>query len=221
MESAQNKETGHAKAGHWPMHEIVNTLTHFAGFLLAIGAVPVLITMAALYGTAREISTFSIYSAALILTYLASTLYHAAPPGALKRFLHRLDHMSIYLLIAGTYTPFLLISLGGAWGWSLFGVLWGLAAVGIVIKVFFVGRFDLISTLAYVLMGWAGLVAIVPLYENLPPVSFKLVLIGGACYTLGALFYLWRSFPHHHGIWHVFCVAGSVLQFIAVFYLLA
>lgn len=204
----------------WPRGEIANTVTHFLGLLLAVGGVPVLITFAALYGTAREVSTFSVYSATLILLYLASTLYHAAPPGKVKTVLHRLDHMAIYLLIAGTYTPFLIVGMGDIWGWSLFFVLWGLAAAGLGIKAVFPYRFRLVSTLAYVLMGWAGLVAIVPLARSLPEISFILVLAGGLSYTLGALFYLWRGFPHHHAIWHVFCVGGSVLQFIAVFYLL-
>lgn len=204
----------------WTREEVANALTHFFGFILAIGGVPVLITVAALYGTATEVSTFSIYSATLILMYLASTLYHAAPPGALKDILHRLDHMSIYLLIAGTYTPFLIVGMGDVWGWSLFFVLWGLAAVGLGVKAVFPYRFRLVSTLAYVLMGWAGLAAIVPLARSLPEVSFVLVLAGGLSYTLGAVFYLWRSFPYYHAIWHVFCMTGSILQFIAVFFLL-
>lgn len=204
----------------WTAEEIANTLTHGFGLVLALGAVPVLITVAALYGTAREISTFSIYSATLILLYLASTLYHAAPPGRLKEVLHRLDHMMIYLLIAGTYTPFLIVGMGDIWGWSLFAVLWSLAAIGLGIKAIFPYRFKMISTLAYVLMGWAGLVAIVPLARGLPEMSFILVVAGGLSYTLGAAFYLWRGLPHQHAIWHIFCLGGSVLQFIAVFYLL-
>lgn len=210
----------HRAAPRWTAAEAANTLTHFLGLLLAIGAAPVLITVAALYGTAREVSTFSVYSATLILTYLASTLYHAAPPGPVKALLHRLDHMTIYLLIAGTYTPFLLVGMGDTWGWSLFFVLWGLAALGLGIKAAFPYRWRRVSTLAYVLMGWAGLVAIVPLSRSLPEPAFVLVLAGGLSYTLGAVFYLWRAFPHHHAIWHLFCLGGSVLQFIAVFFLL-
>lgn len=213
--SEQSKTTGRI-----PPHEVVNAATHFAGFLLAVGGVPVLITVAALFGTAREVSTYSIYSATLILTYLASTLYHLWPAGTVKQVLHRLDHMAIYLLIAGTYTPFLIVGLGDIWGWSLFGVLWGLAIVGLGIKAIFPYRFRMISTLAYILMGWAGLAAIGPLAHSLPAASFQLVLAGGLSYTLGAVFYLWRRIPHHHGIWHVFCVGGSVLHFIALFYLL-
>ncbi|MDX1442760.1 MAG: hemolysin III family protein [Gammaproteobacteria bacterium] len=204
----------------WTTHELVNTVTHAAGFLLALGSVPVLITLAAVNGSAREVTTFSIYSATLILMYLASTLYHAARPGRVKDILQALDHMAIYLLIAGTYTPFLLVGLGDMTGWILFYTLWGLALVGIGVKVFFTNRFDLVSTLAYLLMGWAGLAAIGPLYEKLPGPAFALVIAGGLCYTLGAVFYVWERLPHNHGIWHLFCLAGSVTQFIAVFFLL-
>lgn len=219
----QDIEDAQVRAEHprWPSHEVVNALTHFVGFLLAVGGVPVLITWAAMNGSALHVTTMSVYSASLILLYLISTLYHAAPVGRVKEVLQAMDHMAIYLLIAGTYTPFLLISLGGTWGWSLFGVLWALAAVGVGVKAVYVDRFDLVSTLAYILMGWAGLVAIVPLYESLPWVSFVLVLAGGLAYTLGAVFYLWERMPHNHGIWHLFCIAGSTCHFIAIFWLVA
>lgn len=201
--------------------EWLNTLTHFLGFLLAVGGVPVLITLAVLLGTHREVATFSIFGAALIFTYMSSTIYHYVQPGALKRFMRLVDHFSIYLLIAGTYTPFLLVGLKGAWGWSLFGVLWGLAAVGILAKLGFRHRFDLISTIAYVSMGWVGLVGIVPLVHDLPTPSLVLVLAGGASYTIGALFYaLDNKLRFNHAIWHLFCLGGSVLQFVAVFFLL-
>jgi len=182
--------------------------------------VPVLITLAALLGTPRELVTFSIFGAALIFTYMSSTLYHYVQPGALKRWLRRLDHLSIYLLIAGTYTPFVLVGLKGAWGWSLFGILWALAAVGIVAKLGFMHRFDVISVIAYVLMGWIGLVAIVPLVHDLPTPSLILVLAGGVSYTIGALFYALDKLRFNHAIWHLFCLGGSVSQFIAVFFLL-
>jgi len=200
--------------------EWLNTLTHFLGFLLAVGAVPVLITLAALNGTTSEITTFSIFGTTLIFTYLNSSLYHHARPGVMKRVLRRMDHLSIYLLIAGTYTPFVIVGLGGAWGWSLFGVLWGLAAVGIAAKLSVGHRFELVSTVAYVSMGWIGLVAIVPLIERLPLASLMLILAGGVSYTIGALFYAWEKLRFNHAIWHVFCLGGSVLQFLAVFFLL-
>src|SRR5574337_943383 len=167
--------------------EWLNTLTHFCGLLLALGAVPVLVTFTALRGTASEIVTFSIFGAALIATYLSSSLYHHARPGVGKHILRRVDHLAIYLLIAGTYTPFAIVGLGGAWGWSLFGVLWGLALFGIVAKLSFGHRYELVSTIAYVIMGWIGLIAIVPLAEHLPRASLVLVLAGGLSYTVGAL----------------------------------
>ena len=200
--------------------EWLNTLTHFLGFLLAVGGVPVLITLAAIKGTDREVATFSIFGAALVLTYMSSTLYHYVQPGTLKRYLRRVDHLSIYLLIAGTYTPFVLVGLQGAWGWSLFGILWGLAVVGITAKLGFGQRFDVISTVAYVLMGWIGLVAIVPLVHDLPTPSLVLVLAGGLSYTVGAVFYALDRLRFNHAIWHLFCLGGSVLQFTAVFFLL-
>lgn len=200
--------------------EWLNTLTHFCGLLLALGASPVLITFAALRGTASDIVTFSIFSAALIVTYLSSSLYHHAQPSTLKRMLRRVDHLAIYLLIAGTYTPFAIVGLGGTWGWSLFGTVWGLALVGIAAKLSFGHRFELVSVIAYVIMGWVGLAAIVPLAHHLPSVSFVLVLAGGASYTIGALFYAWERLRFNHAIWHVFCLGGSVLQFTATFFLL-
>lgn len=200
--------------------EWLNTLTHFCGLLLALGAAPVLITFAALRGTASDIATFSIFSATLIVTYLSSSLYHHAQPGARKRILRRVDHLAIYLLIAGTYTPFAVVGLSGVWGWSLFGTVWGLAVIGIAAKLSVGHRFDLVSTIAYVLMGWVGLVAIVPLAQHLSLACFVLVLAGGVSYTIGALFYAWEKLRFNHAIWHVFCLGGSVLQFTAVFFLL-
>jgi len=192
--------------------EWLNTLTHFLGFLLAVSAVPVLITLAVFDGTAREVTTFSVFGATLILTYLSSSLYHHAQPGAFKRALRRLDHLCIYLLIAGTYTPFLLVALPAP-GLEPVRRFVGLAVLGIAAKLGLGHRFDLASTIAYVLMGWIGLVAIVPLSRSLPTVSFVLVLTGGVSYTVGALFYSWGNLRFHHAIWHVFCLGGSVLQF--------
>lgn len=200
--------------------EWLNTLTHFLGFLLAVGGVPVLITLAALLGTERQIVTFSIFGAALLFTYMSSTIYHYVQPGEFKRFMRRMDHISIYLLIAGTYTPFVLVGLQGAWGWSLFGILWGLAVVGVFAKLGFGHRYDLVSTVAYVAMGWIGLVAVVPMVRNLPTPSLILIFAGGISYTIGAVFYALEKLRFNHAIWHLFCLGGSVLQFIAVFFLL-
>jgi len=203
-----------------PGEEPWNAVLHLLGLVLVLGAVPVLITLAAVNGTALEVATFSIYGASLALLYLVSTLYHSVKPGHLKRILRRADHITIYYLIAGTYTPFCLVALGGVMGWTLCILLWGLALTGTVFKLIAAHRFELFSTLLYIAKGWAGLVVIVPLYHALPLPSFVLVLVGGACYTLGVAFYTWEGLRFNHAIWHFFCLAGSVTQFIAVFFLL-
>lgn len=203
-----------------PGEELWNTLLHLIGLVLVLGALPVLLTLAAEHGTVKEVVTFSVYGATLAALYLVSTLYHYVQPGPVKRILRRADHITIYYLIAGTYTPFLVVALGGVLGWSLLGLLWGLALLGTLFKLKLAYRFELLSTLLYIVKGWAGLFVIVPLYHALPLPSFVLVLVGGVCYTLGAGFYSWDKLPYNHAIWHVFCLAGSVTQFIAVFFLL-
>lgn len=203
-----------------PGEEGWNTLLHLLGLVLVIGALPVLITLAVIYGSVMEVVTFSIYGATLAALYLVSTLYHYVKPGPLKRTLRRVDHITIYYLIAGTYTPFCLVALGGALGWTLCGVLWALALTGTVFKLKVAHRFEFLSTLLYIAKGWAGLLVIVPLYHALPLPSFVLVLVGGASYTLGVGFYAWERLHFNHAIWHVFCLAGSITQFIAVFFLL-
>jgi len=203
-----------------PGEELWNTLLHLIGLVLVLGALPVLLTLAAEHGTVKEVVTFSVYGATLAALYLVSTLYHYVQPGPVKRILRRADHITIYYLIAGTYTPFLVVALGGVLGWSLLGLLWGLALLGTLFKLKLAYRFELLSTLLYIVKGWAGLFVIVPLYHALPLPSFVLVLVGGVCYTLGVGFYSWDKLPYNHAIWHVFCLAGSVTQFIAVFFLL-
>ncbi|HEV2321339.1 MAG TPA: hemolysin III family protein [Gammaproteobacteria bacterium] len=203
-----------------PGEELWNTLLHFLGLLLVLGALPVLITLAAVHGSVLEVVTFSVYGATLAALYLVSTLYHHTKPGPLKRALRRADHITIYYLIAGTYTPFCLVALGGIMGWTLCGLLWALALLGTAFKLMVAHRFELLSTLLYIAKGWAGLVVIAPLYHALPLPSFVLVLVGGACYTLGVAFYTWEGLRYNHAIWHFFCLAGSVTQFIAVFFLL-
>jgi len=205
---------------HWPRHEFINAATHFVGLVMALSAAPVLIVMASLSGTPEELYTFIVYSASLILLYLVSTLYHAWPPGRTKKLLQKMDHMMVYVLIAGTYTPFLVAELGGWMGWSMFLVQWTLAAAGIGVKAVHGDNYDFISTIAYLLMGWVGLIAIVPMYEELPEASFTLVLAGGIAYTIGTVFYRWESIPFNHGIWHVIVLIASACHFTAVFYLL-
>ncbi len=203
-----------------PGEELWNTLLHLAGLVLVLIALPVLITLAAEHGTMLEVVTFSIYGVTLAALYLVSTLYHYVQPGPLKRILRRADHITIYYLIAGTYTPFMLVALGGMLGGILFAVLWALALIGTVFKLRMAYRYEFLSTLIYIVKGWMGLLVIVPLYHALPFPSFVLVLVGGVCYTLGVAFYAWEKLPFNHAIWHVFCLAGSITQFIAVFFLL-
>jgi len=202
-----------------PREEFVSCLTHGVGALLACGALAALVTLAALYGDARRVVAVAIYGATLVTLYLASTLYHACAadcrPTA-KRRLQLFDHISIYALIAGTYTPFLLVLIRGGWGWSLFGVLWGLAVAGTCFKLFFGSRYDLVSTLVYVAMGWSGLLAAGPLLSHLPGGAIAWILAGGVAYTAGVAFYLWDRLPFNHALWHCFVLAGSVCHFIAV-----
>ncbi len=207
-------------SGETRIEERLNSLTHLFGLLLAAALVPTLIVFAAIKGSALAVVSVSLYGAALIATYLASTVYHAARQVAIKRWLQRLDHASIYLLIAGTYGPFLLVALGGGWGWSLMGVLWGMAALGVGFKLISGNRYERLSMLVYLIMGWSGLVAIYPLIVSLPLTALILIVAGGFAYTLGALFYMWESLPANHAIWHLFCLAGSACQGIAIFFVI-
>ncbi len=196
--------------------ELVNSLTHGIGVALSVAAASVLIVLASTRGTAWHIVSCSIYSASLIAVFLASTLYHGTQSPRLKHFFHILDHSAIYLLIAGTYTPFVLVTLRGPWGWSLFGVEWGLAICGIVFKIFFVERFTALSLVVYALMGWLVLVAIKPMVALAPSLGLILVLAGGVAYTTGIVFYVWRRIPYSHAIWHSFVLCGGILQYFSV-----
>ncbi len=197
--------------------EIANSITHAIGAVLSIVALVLLVVLSARQGDAWKIVSFSIYGASLILLYAASTFYHSFQSTRLKHFFHILDHSFIYLLIAGTYTPFTLISLRGAWGWSLFGVIWGLAIAGIFVKMFFTGRYNTLSVIFYVLMGWVVMVAIKPMLENVPAAGLILLLSGGVLYTLGVVFYRWKSLPFSHAVWHVFVLGGSACHFFAIY----
>jgi len=197
--------------------EIVNSITHGLGALLSIGAGAVLITLAAIYSDVWAVVSASIYVGTLVLLFSASTLYHAIGNVAAKRRLKVLDHCAIFLLIAGTYTPFTLIGLRPtSWGWVLFTLVWTLALLGIVFKLFFTGRFKRTSTLIYVLMGWSAIIAVVPLTRVLPTYTLLLLLFGGIAYTAGTYFYLSKRVPFAHAIWHLFVVAGATLHFVAV-----
>lgn len=197
--------------------EKFNTYTHLLGTLLALVGGSVLIVRGALGGDVWKIVSFSIYTATLLALYGASTLYHNAGSGRAKDILRKLDHNAIYLLIAGTYTPFTLVSLNGPWGWSLFGVVWGLALLGIFQELWFASKSRRLSMLIYILMGWVAIVAIVPLLERLGTPGFLLLAAGGLAYSGGIVFYLYdEKFRHWHGIWHLFVLAGSALHYLTI-----
>ena len=198
-----------------PRWELANALTHGAGVVAALAGGAVLIAFAATYGSATEIVSSAVFSATMVLLYAASTLYHAARSPAVKARLKVFDHCAIYLLIAGSYTPFTLIGLRGGWGWSLLGVAWGLAVAGVVFKLFFTGRFPRVSTAIYLGMGWMAVVAIVPMLERLSGTTLAWLVAGGLAYTAGTVFYHNRR-PYAHAVWHLFVLAGSACHFAAV-----
>ena len=196
--------------------EIASALTHGFGAAAALAGGAVLITLAAIYGDGWQLGAAIVFGATLLLLYLASTLYHAIRHPVAKGRLKVFDHCAIYLLIAGTYTPFTLIGLRGPWGWSLFAAIWTLALAGVVFKLFYTGRFKRLSTLIYVAMGWLVLVAIKPVMASLDAWTFGWLIAGGAFYTLGTFFYHRESLPYAHAIWHLFCIGGSVCHYVAV-----
>jgi hemolysin III len=201
--------------------ETVNALTHGLGALLSLGGLVVLVVMASLHGDAWHIVSCSIYGFTLVLLFSSSTLYHSFRSQRVKHIFRIIDHASIYLLIAGTYTPFVLVNLRGRWGWSLFGVIWGLALAGIVFQIFFVSRFRLVQTMIYLAMGWLVVIAIKPLFMHVSRLGLLWLLFGGLCYTVGAVFYLWKKLPYHHAVWHLFVLGGSVCHYFAIlFYVL-
>ncbi len=197
--------------------EIANSLTHGVGALLSAGFMGVLLYNAWSTGDPWRIAAAVIFGMSLVFMYLASTLYHAVPVPSLKHLLRTLDHCAIYILIAGTYTPFLLVSMRGTLGWTLFGLVWGLTVLGCAWKAFFVGRWDKLSTLLYVGMGWIVLVALKPAVMAVPPGATLLMLFGGLAYTGGVIFYVWDRLPFNHAVWHGFVLTGSALHAASVF----
>ena len=198
--------------------EIAHALTHGLGVVLAIIGLTVMVARATLYGDHWHVIAASVFGATLVLMYTASTLYHSIPLPRAKRVLRIIDHSTIYLLIAGTYTPLTLVTLHGTWGWSLFAVTWGLALVGVIFKAFATGRFERVSLAIYLGMGWCVVVAIKPLWRTLDLGGLILLALGGLAYTGGVAFYLWERLRYHHAIWHGFVLAGSVLQYFAVLF---
>lgn len=195
--------------------ELANALTHGLGAIAALVGGSVLVTLAAVFGDGWQLAGAIVFGVCLLLLYVASTLYHAARAPRAKARLKVFDHCAIYLLIAGTYTPFTLVGLRGPWGWGLFTAIWTLAVTGVVFKLFFTGRFKRLSTAIYIGMGWLALVAIRPMLDAIDDTTLAWLLGGGVAYTLGTVFYL-RDSRYSHAVWHLFCVAGSVCHYVAV-----
>jgi len=204
-----------------PGEELANSITHGLGALLSIAGLVFLLIVAITRGTALHVTAVAVFGTTLILLYLASTLYHALTPPRAKRVFQILDHSAIYLLIAGTYTPFTLITLRGVWGWSLFAVIWSLAIFGVVFKSIWIERYAILSTAVYVLMGWCAIIAIRPLLRGLPWDGFLWLLAGGLSYTAGVIFYSSHR-RYAHSVWHLFVLGGSACHYWAIYrYVLA
>jgi hemolysin III len=199
--------------------EFANAITHGVGILFSVVAIALLVTFSVLNGTAIHVVSCSIFGASILLLYTFSTLYHAIPSRDIKPLLRIFDHISIYFLIAGTYTPFLLIALGGWRGWIFFGVIWGLTLLGVLFKVFYTHRFSKLSLVLYLSMGWLAVFLIPPLVKSLSLTELMLIAGGGVAYTVGTIFYTNKKMPYAHAIWHLFVLAGTVLHFIAIMFL--
>jgi hemolysin III len=197
--------------------ELANRLSHGLGAVLGLVGLVLMVVASSRHGDAWHVVSTAVFGVTLVLLYSASTLYHSYRDERKRHLLQKFDHAAIFLLIAGTYTPFVLVTLRGPWGWSLFGVVWGLAVVGVALKFWFAGRYKLVSTLIYVAMGWLVMIAIKPLVTALPAGGMKLLVAGGLCYTGGAVFYLWKRLPYHHAVWHLFVLGGSACHWAAVY----
>ena len=197
--------------------EIANATTHGIGVVMAIAGIIMLIIAAALRGTAIHIVSCSVYGATLILLYLASTLYHSIPHPRIKSVFHVVDHCAIFLLIAGSYTPFALVTLHGVAGWWLFGIVWSIALAGVILKLFLTGRFRWVSSFAYLGMGWLVVFFMRPLIDSLHPLGVFWLAAGGIAYSVGVVFYMWTNFSYSHAIWHIFVMTGSACHYVAVF----
>ncbi|HQQ67670.1 MAG TPA: hemolysin III family protein [Candidatus Cloacimonadota bacterium] len=201
--------------------EVANAITHGIGVGLAIAALVILVVYAARISDTWKVVSFSIYGATMIILFLSSTLYHSFPQPYLKRFFRILDHSSIFLLIAGTYTPVTIGSMRGGWGWTLFGVIWGLTVLGIIMKIFAMSKLKWLSIVVYLMMGWIILIAIKPLVAVVTTEFLIWMLAGGLAYSLGIIFYVARKLPFHHAVWHLFVLAGSICHFFGMLSLMA
>ncbi len=195
---------------------LANSITHAIGIGLSIAGLVILIVRAANLGDSWHMVSFIIFGVSLILLYLASTIYHSTPNLSWNGILQRLDHAAIYLLIAGTYTPYLLTKLRGPFGWSIFGIVWGLALLGFIFKLVFTQRFVKPSVWLYVAMGWFAIMLFNPIMQQIGGLSLVLLIVGGVFYTSGILFYRWRKLPYGHAVWHLFVMGGSIFHFFSV-----
>jgi hemolysin III len=198
--------------------DIANGITHGIAAALSIAGMSLLVTLAALKGDPWRIVALSIYGGTLVALYLTSTLYHSIRYPGVRRIFRRLDHAVIYLLIAGTYTPFTLVLCRGDWGWLLFGLTWGIALLGVIMTAFFMGRFEALSIVLYVALGWMAVFFLKPVIQSVPLTAIIWMAVGGLFYTVGLAFYAWERLPFNHAIWHLFVVAGSVAHFFVVFF---
>lgn len=198
------------------VEEFANTITHGFGLLLSLAGLVFLVSMAVIKGDAWHIASSLLYGASLMVLYGASTLYHGATSPELKAKLRVIDHCCIYVLIAGTYTPFTLVVLRDGIGQGLFIFIWVFAAVGILTKIYLSKRFRGASVVSYLVMGWIGIIAVEPLFAAIGLVPIALVVAGGLAYSFGVVFYAWKGLRHHHAIWHVFVMLGSLLHFLAI-----
>jgi len=201
-----------------PVEEKINIMSHAVGFILSIVALVLLVSHASINGNAWHIVSFSVFGVSLMVLYAASTVYHSAKNPSFRKKMRIVDHAAIYILIAGTYTPFTLVTLNGFTGWLVFGITWGMAVTGITLKLFFTGKYDAISTLMYVFMGWIIVFAIKPLIENLASEGLYWLVAGGMAYTTGAILYSIKKIKFNHAIFHVFVLAGSFCHFVAVYF---
>lgn len=200
--------------------EIANSIIHGIGALLSVAALVILIVSAVMHGTAWHVVSFTLFGATMVILFVSSTLVHSFPAGRAKDVFEIMDHSSIYFFIAGAYTPLLFLAVKGPLGWTLFGIVWGLAIAGTVFKAFFVKRFLNTSTLLYIVMGWLIVFGWNPLVENMSTEGLAMLAIAGLLYTIGAVFYVWRGFTYHHAVWHLFVLVASALLFFAVMTLL-
>ena len=202
--------------GRLPVEEIANCVTHGVGLALSVAGLVALVVVAWVYGGAWQVVSGSVYGASLVTIYAASTFYHGARRARAKRLLQVLDHCCIYLLIAGTYTPFTLVTLRGGWGWTLFGLVWGLALAGILFRVIFGNRYRPVAVASYVLLGWLCVIAVKPILATVPTGAILWIVAGGVAYTSGVAFFASERIRHGHAIWHLFVLGGSICHFFAI-----